>query len=293
MQQIPVGPGSDDGGAGGQRAAIHEVLDDLAYQRVGLANVVYWGVPGSNRWVLIDAGARGTASVIVATADARFGRNARPEAIVLTHAHFDHVGALETLAELWDVPIYAHERELPCLDGRASCASPDEEFAGGRPSALTRLRLNEPVDVSARLLILPPDGSVPPMPGWHWVHTPGHTPGHVSLWREEDRTLIAGDAVITTSHESAYTVADQPPELHGPPMWNSQDRTAVRESVERLSLLGPEVLVTGHGRAMNGQPLREGLAALALEFDDQSVSRRRADTHRPTGTALRSASRAP
>jgi len=76
-------------------------------------------------------------------------------------------------------------------------------------------------------------------------------------------------------------------------MWNSQDRIAVRESVERLSLLGPEVLVTGHGRAMNGQPLREGLAALALEFDDQSVSRRRADTHRPTGTALRSASRAP
>ena len=66
MQQIPVGPGSDDGGAGGQRAAIHEVLDDLAYQRVGLANVVYWGVPGSNRWVLIDAGARGTASLIVA-----------------------------------------------------------------------------------------------------------------------------------------------------------------------------------------------------------------------------------
>ena len=41
------------------------------------------------------------------------------------------------------------------------------------------------------------------MPGWRWVHTPGHTAGHVSLFRDADRTLIAGDAFVTTKQESA------------------------------------------------------------------------------------------
>jgi len=292
MQQISVDPGDDNGRAGRQRAVIHEVLEDLAYQRATLANVVFWGVPGSKRWMLIDAGARGAASMIVRAADARFGRNARPEAIVLTHAHFDHVGALETLAELWDVPVYAHEQELSCLDGRVPCSPSDEEFEDGWMSALARFHLCEPVDVSTRLLILPSDGSVPSMPGWRWVHTPGHTAGHVSLWREQDRTLIAGDAIITTSHEAAYSDAEQPFELHGPPMRNSQDRTGARESVERLALLEPELIVTGHGQAMNGQALRDGLAALMLELDDRPGAEAGVYAQRPARAARRHESRA-
>ena len=64
-----------------------------------------------------------------------------------------------------------------------------------------------PIDVSRWLQRLPEDGSVPQMHGWRWIHTPGHTPGHISFWRERDRTIIAGDAFITTNQESAYAVA--------------------------------------------------------------------------------------
>jgi glyoxylase-like metal-dependent hydrolase (beta-lactamase superfamily II) len=64
-----------------------------------------------------------------------------------------------------------------------------------------------PIDVSRWLQRLPEDGSVPQMPGWCWIHTPGHTPGNISFWRERDRTIIAGDAFITTNQESAYAVA--------------------------------------------------------------------------------------
>ena len=64
-----------------------------------------------------------------------------------------------------------------------------------------------PIDVSRWLQRLPEDGSVPQMPGWRWIHTPGHTPGHISFWRERDWTIIAGDAFITTNQESAYAVA--------------------------------------------------------------------------------------
>lgn len=66
-----------------------------------------------------------------------------------------------------------------------------------------------PVDLGDRLNALPDDGSVPGMPDWQWLHTPGHAPGHISLWRKTDRSLIVGDAFITTGQESAYEVATQ------------------------------------------------------------------------------------
>ena len=52
-----------------------------------------------------------------------------------------------------------------------------------------------PIDIGNCLNVLPEDGTVPMMPGWRAVFTPGHTAGHVSFYRETDKTLIAGDAV--------------------------------------------------------------------------------------------------
>ena len=68
---------------------------------------------------------------------------------------------------------------------------------------LVTLFPRRPIDVSRWLQRLPEDGGVPQMPGWRWIHTPGH----ISFWRERDRTIVAGDAFITTNQESAYAVA--------------------------------------------------------------------------------------
>lgn len=128
-----------------------------------------------------------------------------------------------------------------------------------------------PIDVSRWLQVLPVDGSVPGMPAWRWVHTPGHTPGHVSFWREADRTIIAGDAFITTRQESAYAVAVQTPEMHGPPMYFTPDWDSARTSVNALAALEPELVVTGHGRAMRGAEMRSALHLLARDFDQIAV----------------------
>jgi glyoxylase-like metal-dependent hydrolase (beta-lactamase superfamily II) len=128
-----------------------------------------------------------------------------------------------------------------------------------------------PIDVSPRLQRLPMDRSVPHMPGWRWVHTPGHTVGHVSLWRESDAALIAGDAFITTAQESAYAVAVQAEELHGPPQYFTPDWNAARVSVENLAALEPQLVVTGHGRAMRGTPMQAALHLLARDFDRVAV----------------------
>ncbi|HEX5633583.1 MAG TPA: MBL fold metallo-hydrolase, partial [Gemmatimonadales bacterium] len=188
------------------------------------------------------------------------------EAIILTHGHFDHVGALAELADHWDVPVLAHPLEAPYLNGSAAYPPPDPTVGGGMMATLAGLYPRGPIDVGPRLRALPSDGTLPSMPGWSWGHTPGHTPGHVSLWRDADRTLIAGDAFITTRQESAYAVAMQRPEMHGPPMYYTQDWEAARRSVELLAALEPELALCGHGYAMKGPALREALHTLARDF---------------------------
>jgi glyoxylase-like metal-dependent hydrolase (beta-lactamase superfamily II) len=118
---------------------------------------------------------------------------------------------------------------------------------------------------------VPVDGSVPGMPGWRWLHTPGHTAGHVSLWRPSDRTLVVGDAFVTTKQESVYHALTQEPELHGPPMYYTPDWPSARGSVEKLSALNPDIVVTGHGRAMRGEAMRTALRTLAARFDELAM----------------------
>jgi glyoxylase-like metal-dependent hydrolase (beta-lactamase superfamily II) len=107
----------------------HEIAPDLAFIRTIMVNVIFVGLPdaGDRNWVLVDAGVIGAKSTIRSAAAERFGDNARPAAIVLTHGHFDHVGALEDLAAEWDVPVYAHELEHPYLNGRASYPDGDPQ----------------------------------------------------------------------------------------------------------------------------------------------------------------------
>ena len=247
-----------------------QIASDVAFLPLPIVNVYMVGTPDTGPWALIDAGLPGTAGKILDAAE-RFGPDARPEAIIMTHGHFDHVGALRTLAERWNVPVYAHPLELPYLTGRSDYPPADPTVGGGAMARLSFLYPRGPIDLGGRVLPLPEDGSVPGMPGWRWLHTPGHSVGQVSLWREADRALIAADAFVTTAQESAYAAVTQEPELHGPPKYFTHDWQAARASVERLASLKPELVVTGHGRAMRGAAMREALHTLARDFDRLAV----------------------
>ena len=255
-------------------SAVLPVTRDVGRLRVVMVNVYFVGDPEtSNEWVLVDAGMPRSAGTIRRAAEARYGRGARPRAIVLTHGHFDHVGALEQLAEEWDVPVYSHELELPYITGRSSYPPPDPTVGGGMMARLSPLYPRGPYNVGGRAMKLPDDGSVPHLPGWRWVFTPGHTPGHVALFRESDRLLLAGDAFVTTKQESATAVLTQRREIHGPPMYYTTDWPAARESVRRLEALHPRIAATGHGEPIGGTVLAHGLHQLARDFDHLAMPR--------------------
>jgi glyoxylase-like metal-dependent hydrolase (beta-lactamase superfamily II) len=221
--------------------------------------------------VLVDTGMFFNSHRIMRAAERLYGPNARPRAIVLTHGHFDHIGNVRKLADAWDVPVYAHELELPYLTGRSDYPPPDSTVGGGIMGRTAFVFPRSGIDISNRILPLPGDGTIPAMPGWRWIFTPGHTPGHVSLFRESDRALIAGDAFITTQQESLWSVLTQEEVMHGPPMYFTQDWNAARESVQRLAALDPFIAATGHGPPMFGKKLLRALSWLADEFDRAAV----------------------
>jgi glyoxylase-like metal-dependent hydrolase (beta-lactamase superfamily II) len=276
LSQIPLSPSAATGDRVNEPAGDHaliQIAPDLAYRQLAIVNVIFFGLPGAGdgRWVLIDTGIAGFGSVIRDSARSRFGQTGKPECIIMTHGHFDHVGTLETLSSEWDVPVYAHPLEQPYLNGQQSYPPADPAVGGGLIAKLSRFFPTQPVDVRVRLHSLPADHSVPGMSGWRWIHTPGHSAGHISLWRETDRMLVAGDAVVTTAQESVYSSLTQKPEMHGPPMYFTPDWRAARNSVQTLASLSPETLITGHGAAMHGPEMRRALTALAERFDEVAV----------------------
>lgn len=252
-----------------------EISPDVLGLTIAFVNAFLVGPRGAGdrEWVLVDAAMPFSASVIRQAAAQRFGPDSRPAAIVLTHGHFDHVGALHELAEIWDVPVYCHPLEMPYVTGKSSYPPPDASLPGAM-SFLSRLYPRGPSDFSSRMQPLPADGAVPGLTGWRWIATPGHSPGHVSYFREGDRLLLAGDAIVTVAQEYATNVVTQAPcRIYGPPAYFTPDWTAARTSVERLAALGPRIVATGHGRPIEGEELRGGLVTLLDDWMEVAVPR--------------------
>lgn len=251
------------------------VTPDVACLQLIMVNAYFVGDrDGRESWVLVDTGMGPSAAQrIKAAAEAHFGPRARPECIILTHGHFDHTGGVVELARKWNVLVYAQEMELPYLTGKADYPPPDPTVGGGLMARLSGLYPRSPVNLGYRVRPLPQDGTVPGLPQWRWIHTPGHTPGHVSLFRQADGVLIAGDAFVTTNQQSALSVLTQRQKVHGPPTYFTQDWPAARSSVRQLASLRPSVAATGHGIPMQGRELERQLQNLAANFDRIAMPR--------------------
>ncbi len=163
-----------------------------------------------------------------------------------------------------DVPIYAHQMELPYLTGRSDYPEPDPTV-GGAIAMMSRVlpygsqdfgaRLRTYVSAAGGVNTVGDGGPLPGLDGWRWIFTPGHSPGHVAFFRDSDRTLLAGDAVATMNMDSWIEMVIKQRELSaaGSPFICDWERYIA--SVGILTGLDAATLGAGHGYPMSGGDL--------------------------------------
>jgi len=177
----------------------------------------------SGRCAVVDPG--GAPSTIIAYLSRE---GLEPGAIVLTHGHWDHIAALSELAAAWpDAEIAIHGEDASWLGNGALARH--RSFFGS-------LGAGDLVDPSAGELPAPTlllsEGE--DFRGWRVLHTPGHTPGSISLWRESEGLLVSGDTLF----RSGYGRTDGP----------GGSDASLAASLRRLLALPAETRVyPGHG----------------------------------------------
>jgi len=189
--------------------------------------------------VLIDAGTRWGLPRI------RRQLQRRPVRLVaLTHCHPDHQGVAAVLCTRLGIPLACHEADVAATEGRQPM----------QPN-------NWVVRLAVRLWAGPPHpvGRVlhegDEVAGFRVIHAPGHTPGHIILFRDADRVAVAGDLLNNLPTLTSRTILAEPPALF------SVDAAENRRSVRRLAELKPSLVCFGHGPPLRDPRALERFAA--------------------------------
>jgi hydroxyacylglutathione hydrolase len=144
---------------------------------------------------------------------------------VVTHAHPDHFGSSRAVCTKLDIPLWAGALDAPSVESGKAVTGP------GRLSRLMGIYNRAPSHPVDQLL---KEGDE--VAGFTVLHVPGHTPGHIALWRESDRVLICGDVFFNIRRLS------KPPGLF---TWSPERN---REAMQRLADLQPRLVLFGHGK---------------------------------------------
>ncbi len=175
--------------------------------------------------VLVDAGTPSARRRIL-----RQLRGRELSAHLVTHAHPDHFGSSHAVCEQLGLPLWTGDLDAEAVQTGRPVPS---HTRVGELLAKAKMPPGHPVERRLR------EGDAVGA-GFHVLDVPGHSPGHIALWREADRTLIAGDVFFNL------------PRLGPPPGFLTFDPAVNRASMRRLAELRPALVLFGHG-----PPLRD------------------------------------
>ncbi len=181
--------------------------------------------------VLVDAMTKRDAKRILR---ALKGRDVVAHAV--THAHPDHQGSSHAVCQALGIPLWAPELDVPAMQDSALIGERQPDHWLNSLFAKVMTGPSHPVDRGLR------EGD--DVGGFTVLDTPGHSVGHLSLWREADRVLILGD-VLNNQHP----ILGFPRGLREPLGIFTPDPARNRESIRRLGTLDPRIVLFGHGPA--------------------------------------------
>jgi glyoxylase-like metal-dependent hydrolase (beta-lactamase superfamily II) len=185
---------------------------------------------------LVDTGFKGR-SVHILREIARLGYSPTDvTSIIITHHHADHVGSLAALKEVTRAKVMAHHADASYIDGSLPQPGPTKpEWLSATLAPFHELWATTPVAVD----VLVSDGDeLPIMGGIKILHTPGHTPGSISLFLEKERLVIVGDVLSRTAGLSlpskAFTI----------------NLVQEIQSIRKVASLDFDLICFGHGLAL-------------------------------------------
>ncbi|MFC3757027.1 MBL fold metallo-hydrolase [Chryseobacterium tructae] len=174
---------------------------------------------------------------------------------VLTHAHADHQGCSDQICAEFAIPLLCHPDEVFRTEtGMATKDYPrpqhwlaklQQKYWAGQGHQVERTIVEDDMIGNFRV-----------------VETPGHSTGHISLFRERDGVLIIGDVATNMNLLTTATGLHLPPNI-----FTSDQRLNIR-SLQKLAQLNPNIICFGHGSVMQnrGRKFEQFVAKCSLAF---------------------------
>jgi glyoxylase-like metal-dependent hydrolase (beta-lactamase superfamily II) len=212
--------------------------------------------------VLIDAGFPGQLEPLreaIGQAGVSLDRLTR---LIITHQDIDHIGGIAALLALNDrIEVLAHEQDRPYIVGEKQLIklSPERmaqfsERLSSLPEERRKAVLDSFTNIRARVDRTLADGErLPFCDGIIVIHTPGHTPGHISLYLEQSKVLVTGDALNVSDGQ-----------LVGPRAPMTPDMDQATSSLKKLARYEIETVVCYHGGRYTGD-VNARIAEIAAE----------------------------
>lgn len=218
-----------------------EIVEGI-HQVNGVNANVYLLIEGEELMV-IDTGLPNNAEKILRYVNKMNWQSSKISTILLTHCHIDHVGSAYQLRKLTDAKVAVHQEDADYVTKKKTQPGP-KGATGLLFRAFSRFVKFTPVqpdimlkenDKVGRLVV---------------VHTPGHTPGSISLYDPVKKVLFVGDAIRFTGGK-----------ISGPPERFTPDVRQATQSIKKISEMDFDIMLSGHG-----EPLRPNASSRIKEF---------------------------